>query len=115
VEIGTIQLSYRRLGCLRFGHFDERKAARLARVSVCNDIHALHAAVSGESRMKIILRSVITEISDKYICHDGNSFFVDLSLSDCSGTNLLEGKVAAGRHSKGDTDADKDHYSVSGF
>ena len=70
MEIGAIQLSKRRLRCVRFGHFDERKAARLARVSVCNDIHPLNAAVSGESRMKIVLGRLITEISDKYICHD---------------------------------------------
>ena len=120
VEISTIQLSYRRFGSRRFGHFDEREAPRLARVSVGDEIHALHAAVGSERCMKIVLRSLITKISDKYVCHDGDSFFVDLSLidlslSDCSGTNLSEGKLAAGRHSKGDTDAGKDTLSVSGF
>jgi len=69
VEIGAIQLSNRGLGCRRFRHFDEREAARLARVPVRDDIHALHVAVSGERRMKIVLGSLITEISDKYVCH----------------------------------------------
>jgi hypothetical protein len=102
-------------GCARVRHFDEREAARLARVPVGDDIHALHAAVSSESRMKIILGSLITEISDKYVCHNMNSFLVDLSLSDCSRTNLLEGNVAARRHSKRDTDADKDILTLSAF
>jgi hypothetical protein len=69
VEIGPIQLSNGGLGCVRFRHFDEREAARLARVPVGNDIHALHAAVCGESRMEIVLGSLIAEISDKYACH----------------------------------------------
>ena len=89
VEIGAIQLSNRGLGCRRVPHFDEREAAGLARVPVGDHIHALHLAVSGESCVKIILGSLITEISDKYICHRVNSFFVDLSLSDCSRTNLF--------------------------
>jgi hypothetical protein len=112
VEIGAIQLSNGRLGCPGFRHFDECEAARLARVPVGDDIHALHAAVSSESRMKILLGSLITEISDKYVCHDMNSFLVDLSLSDCSRTDLLERNVAAGRHSKRHTDAGKDYLIV---
>jgi hypothetical protein len=115
VEIGAIQLSNRSLGCRRFRHFNEREAARLARVPVCDDIHALHVAVSGERRMKIVSGSLITEISDKYICHSMNSFLVDLSLSDCSRTNLSEGNIAAGRHSKRDTDAGKDTLTISVF
>jgi hypothetical protein len=115
VEICAIQLSDGCLSRLRFSHFDKSKTARLARVSVSNDVHALNAAIGSESREKIVLGSLITEISDKYICHDVNSFFDDLSLSDCSGTNLSEGKLAAGRHSKGDTDAGKDISSISGF
>jgi hypothetical protein len=113
VEIGAIQLSNRGLGCRRVPHFDEREAARLARVPVRDDIHALHIAVSGERRMKIVLGSLKTEISDKYICHRMKSFLVDLSLSDCSRTNLSEGNVAVGRHSKRDTDAGKDILSLS--
>jgi len=54
---------------VRIRHFDECEAARLARVTVGNDIHALHAAVCGESRMEIVLGSLIAEISDKYACH----------------------------------------------
>jgi hypothetical protein len=115
VEIGAIQLSNSGLGCCRFRHFDERETARLARVPVCDDIHALHVAVSGERSVKIVLGSLITEISDKYVCHDVNSFFFDLSLSDCSKTNLWEGNVAVGRHSKRDADAGKDSSSVSGL
>jgi len=115
VQIGAIQLSDRGLGRVRFRHFDERETARLARVPVSHDIHALHTAVSSEYRMKIILGSLITEISDKYVCHNMNSFLVDLSLSVCFRTNLLEGNVAAGRHSKHDTDAGKDTFSIYQF
>jgi hypothetical protein len=115
VEIGAIQLRNSSLGFPRFCHFDEREAARLAGVPVRDDIYALHAAVSSESRMKIILGGLITEISDKYVCHSMDSFLVDLSLSDCSRTNLSEGNVAAGRHSKRDTDAGKDTLTISVF
>jgi hypothetical protein len=73
VEIAAIQLSNSSLGCRRFRHFDERKAARLTRVPVGNDVDALHAAVSRESRMKIILGRLKTEVSDKYVCHSMNS------------------------------------------
>jgi hypothetical protein len=115
VEIAAIQLSNRGLRCRRVSHFDECESARLARIPVRHDIHSLHLAVSGERRMKIVLRSLITEISDKYVCHSMNSFLVDVSLSDCSRTNLFEGNVAAGRHLKLDTDAGKDVLSVSVF
>jgi hypothetical protein len=74
VEIRAIQLSDSGLGCARVRHFDEREATRLARVPVGDDIHAFHAAVSSESRVKIILGSLITEISDKYVCQSMNSF-----------------------------------------
>jgi hypothetical protein len=84
MEIGAIQLGDGGLGCRRVGHFDEGETARLARVPVGDEIHALHAAVSSESRMQIVLGGLITEISDKYVCHGMNSFLVDLSLSDCS-------------------------------
>jgi hypothetical protein len=84
VEIGAIQLRDGSLGCPRVRHFDECEAARLAGVPVGYEIHALHAAVSGECRMKIVLGRLITEVSDKYVCHSRNSFLVDLSLSDCS-------------------------------
>ena len=80
MEIGAIQLSNRRLGCRRFRHFDEREAARLARVPVRYDIYALHGAVGGESRIKIVLGRLITEISDKNVCHSVNTSFVNLSL-----------------------------------
>jgi hypothetical protein len=113
VEFGTIQLSNGRLGCVRFRHFDEREAARLARLAICDDTHSLHTSVSGESSLKIILGSLITEISDKYVGHSMNPFFRDLSLSDCFRTDLLEGGIAVGRLSKGDTDADKDMLSIS--
>jgi len=115
VEIGAIQLSNRRLGCCRFCHFDEGEPARLTGVPVPNDVYALDAAVSSESRMKIFLSGLVTEISDKYVCHDVNSFLVNLSLSDCFRTNLFEGNVAAERHLKRDTDAGKDIFSVSIF
>jgi hypothetical protein len=100
VEIGAIQLGNGGLRCPHVGHFHEGEATRLARVPVRDEIHAFHAAVSSESRMKILLGSLITEISDIYVCHSMNPFLVDLSLSDCSRTNLVEGNVAAGRHSK---------------
>lgn len=115
MEFGAVQLSNRVLRRRRFRHLDKCETAGLARVPVCDDVHAFHAAVSGESRMKIVLGSLIAEISDKYVCHSMNSFLVNLSLSDCLGTNLLEGKVAARRHSEGDTDAGKDICSVSRF
>jgi hypothetical protein len=115
VKISTIQLSDRCLSGGRFRHFNERETARLTGVSIRNDVHALYAAVRSESRMKLVLGSLVTEISDKDICHDGNSFLFDLSLSDCSEANLLKGKLAAGRHSKVDTDAVKDISTISAF
>src|SRR5579875_441416 len=88
VEIGAIQTGNGRFGSCVIAHFDERETAGLARVPVRHDIHSFDAAVSGESCMKIILGSLETEISDKYVCHRMNSFFSDLSLSDCSRPNL---------------------------
>jgi hypothetical protein len=112
VEIAAIQLSDRGLGCLWFCHFNEREAARLARVPVRDDTHALHAAVSGESRMKVVLRSLITEISDKYVGHSMYPSIGELSLSDCSKPVRWQAKVAAGKHSMGGTDAGKDNMSI---
>jgi ribosomal protein S14 len=69
VKIGAIQLRDCGLSRLCFRHFDECEAARLARIPVGDNIHALHAAVGSERSVKIVLRSLIAEVSDKYICH----------------------------------------------
>jgi hypothetical protein len=115
MKIGAIQMSNRGLRCRRIRHFDKCEAARLARVSVCDDIHPFHATVSGESRMKIVLGTLKTKVSDKYICHNVNSFFVDLSLSKWSETDFSKGnvRVATGRHSRRRDDAGKDIVMLS--
>jgi hypothetical protein len=59
---------------LRIGHFDECETAGLAGVTVRNDIYALHTAVLRECGMQVILRSLITEVSDKYVGHSFGSF-----------------------------------------
>ena len=100
VQIGAIQLSNSSLGCPRFRHFDEREAARLARVPVSDNIHALHAAVSSESRVEIIFGSLITEISDKYACHSMNSFWLIYLCRIALQPIVWKGNVAAGTHSK---------------
>lgn len=74
MKIGAVQVSDCVLGSGCVSHFDEGEAARLATVAIRDDAHALHRAVGGESGLKIILRGLITEISDKYVCQRLNSF-----------------------------------------
>jgi hypothetical protein len=89
VKFGAIELRDGGLGGLGFGHFDKCEAASLPCVTIRNDIHALHASVGGECGLKVVLSSLITEIPDKNVGHSVNPLVVcELSLSDCSETNL---------------------------
>jgi hypothetical protein len=105
-----------RLRSLRVGHFDKREATGLARVAIRYNVYSLYATVSGESGMQVILRCLITEISDKYVGHSIDPLILKLSLSDSSETNLNKKEgLAAGRHSVVNTDARKDTLSVADF
>jgi hypothetical protein len=115
VKFRSVQLSNRGLCRVRIGHFDEREAAGLTRIAIGDDAYPLHAAISGKSRLQVVLGSLITEIPDKYVGHSMYPLLRKLSLSDCSKPVFWQAKVAAGKHSKGDTDAGKDTFSISEF
>jgi hypothetical protein len=115
VKLRAVQLSNRGLRRVGIGHFYEREAAGLTRIAIGDDTHPLYAAVSGKSRVQVVLGSLITEISDKYVGHSMYPFLSKLSLSDCSKPVFWQAKVAAGKHSKGDTDAGKDDISITEF
>jgi hypothetical protein len=74
VEFRAVQMSNSRLRSLRIRHFHKCETAGLPGVTIRNDIYALDAAVCGEGRMQVILRSLITEISDKYVGHSFGPF-----------------------------------------
>ena len=112
VKFGTVQLGNCGLRRIGIGHFDEREAARLSCVAVGDDAHPLHTAIGRESRLQIVLGSLITEISDKYVGHSMYPSLGELSLSDCSKPVRWQAKVAAGKHSMGGTDAGKDNMSI---
>jgi hypothetical protein len=69
VKFGSIELRNSVLRVLLFRHFDECEASGLAAVTICDDAHALHASVSCERGVKILLAGLITEISDKNVGH----------------------------------------------
>jgi len=113
VQFGAVQLRNGRLGCIRIRHFDEGEAAGLARVTIGHDTDALHTAESGESSLKVVLSSLITEISDKYVGHSIDPLFCIYLCRTALEPNFGKAEVAIGRHSKGDTDAGKDITSLS--
>jgi hypothetical protein len=74
IEFRAVEMSNSCLRSLRIGHFYECETTGLAGVTIRNDIYALHTAVLGECGMQVILRSLITEVSDKYVGHSFGSF-----------------------------------------
>jgi hypothetical protein len=74
IEFRAVEMSNGCLRSLRIGHFDECETTGLARVTIRNDIYTLHTAILGECGMQVILRSLITEVSDKYVGHSFGSF-----------------------------------------
>jgi hypothetical protein len=106
----------RLLSGLRIRHFYEGEATRLPRITVRYDINSLHATVGGESGMQVILRCLITEVSDKYVGHSLNPLICKLSLPDSSETNLNKKEgIAARRHSVVNTGTRKDRFSLADF
>jgi hypothetical protein len=69
VQFGAIQMRDSRLGIFGFRHFDKCEAAGLARFTIRYDVDAFHAAIYGKGAMQLLLRGLITEISDKYVGH----------------------------------------------
>jgi hypothetical protein len=66
--------------------------------------------------MQVILRCLITEVSDKYVGHSLNPLFCKLSLPDSSETNLNKKEgIAARRHSVVNTGTRKDTLSLTDF
>jgi hypothetical protein len=102
-------MSDRGLRSLGIRHFHKCEPSWLSCVAIGNDINALHAPVGGECSVQVVLRCLITEISDKYVGHSFSPFDLKLSLSDSSETNLnKKERSAAERHSMINTDARKD-------
>lgn len=74
VEFRTVELRNSVLRVLGFCHFDKAEAARLTCITICHDTDALYASISRKCGMKIVLAGLVTEISDKNVCHSVNSF-----------------------------------------
>ena len=114
MEFRAIQARNSRLCGLCFRHFDESKTTRLSRITVGDDVDSFYPAISGECRVKVLLGRLITEVPHKNVGHwclilcISKFIFVRLL-----GNQLIQEGVAAGRHSKVNTDAGKDIYSVS--
>jgi hypothetical protein len=74
IEFRAVEMGNGCLRSLRIGHFDERETTGLPGVTIRNDIYTLHTAILGECGMQVILRCLITEVSDKYVGHSFGSF-----------------------------------------
>jgi hypothetical protein len=69
IQFSAVQMRNRLLCGLRIGHFHESKATGLPRIAIRYYIYSLDTTIGGESGMQVILRSLITEVSDKYVGH----------------------------------------------
>jgi hypothetical protein len=76
VHFRPIELCDSRFGIAPFRHLHERKTAGLTAVPVRYDINALHPSVLGKRLLKVFLRGLVAQITDKNICHSLNSSFI---------------------------------------
>ena len=67
VELRAVEPAHRILSFLAVGHLNEPETTRLARVTVCENRGALNSAVGGEELKKLLLCSLETKVSDKYL------------------------------------------------
>ncbi len=86
IEFRSVQLRNSRFRIAALGHFYKCKAARLTAVAIRHNVHAFNSAVRRKRRIKFVLSSLITQISDKDVSQNRVLWGIDSSLSDCAGS-----------------------------
>lgn len=76
IHVAAVQAIDCRLGCRAVCHFDECETAGLTRVTVGDDVYALHAAVLGECLMQVVLGRAEAEIANKDVSQVVFTFLV---------------------------------------
>ena len=76
VEVASVQGSDGRLRRRAVCHFDERETTGLTRVTVGDDVYALHGAEVGERLVQVVLGGAEAEIANKYVSQVEFTFLV---------------------------------------